>query len=101
MNVETLHDMDGQIMYKVTSPKFKHPFEVSKSRDSFVFYHIKTERGVLAKALQSKFTSPKLALAALKEYIRTTKETQIAARDRKYKENHASKLQSDDKEHVQ
>ena len=101
MKTETTYDADGQIVYKVTHPKFKHSFEVHKSNDSFVFYSIVATKGAVAKELQGRFTSPKLALTALDRYLQRSKESVTARRDRVYKENHATKPKSDDQEHIQ
>jgi len=99
MNKNVSYDQLGQKVIKVTTPKFKHYFEVYKPIGPFSYYKIRASKGTLSTKLEGSFTSPELALAKLENYIRVTKETAIAARDRKYKENHATETAiTDDKE---
>ena len=107
MKIEHKVDENGQVLLKVTSPKFNHYFLVNKVRDSFAFYEISVSKGSKPKAFAGcRYTSPKKALEDLGSYIKYSTETTTVKRDintkiREKAKLDASKEKSDNSKQLQ
>lgn len=97
----------GMVRYKVTTPKAKTTYIISKTEDGFSRYSISSTEGVLPSKLSGYYTTPDIALEALLRHIKIMPMTKTARRDKTYKDNKAwkeknlgSDLQSDDQHKV-
>ena len=80
-DVKTTVDDDGRLKFIVTHPKQKAEYYVQKSRDGFVFYEIKTDKGRVPDKLSGRYTKPERALSALQEHLRTAPVSTTVQRD--------------------
>jgi len=101
----TEDESKGNLVYTISSPKYKADFIVKKSNDGFAFFDVQMSVGQLPRELTGKYTSAEKGLEAVKRFLRKAKESKNARRDnmvkRREAQKNAQKLQSDNKEHVQ
>lgn len=71
---------------RVSSPKFKKPFEIYKTVDGHAMYTIKYTQGLTAPHLKGWYTSSFAALQALKTYIIQSKDSPTVAKENKQNE---------------
>ena len=84
MDVKVEELEDGSI--RVTSPKFKKPFEIFKTFDGHAMYTIKYTQGLTAPHLKGWYTSSTMALQALKTYILQSKDSPTVVKEQKKNE---------------
>lgn len=75
---------------RVTSPKHKADFIVSKTRYS-QFFNVRTTVGILPAVLSGKYTSLESAIKSISEFIRNTKETFAVRSERLHQERQQRK----------
>ena len=88
------------------SDKFVSDIIIEKSIGGYRFFEIKFTKGVLPSELSGKYSSMRMAKAAVETYVRNSKETKAArresfhlAREERKKQN-ASKSKTKGSEHV-
>lgn len=93
-------DENGKVTYKVTTPKTKVDYLISKTMNGYNSYNITSTQGRISDTLSGIYTTPDKALEALVKYLETIPETKTVRRDNYSKERrekklkHASDLQS-------
>jgi uncharacterized protein (DUF1499 family) len=90
-------DDNAKITYKVTTPKTKVDYLVSKTMNGYNSYNITSTQGRIPDALSGIYTTPDKALEALVKYLKAIPETKTVQRDNYFREKklkHASDLQS-------
>lgn len=85
MAVKVLSDGAQGFSLKVDNTNFTTSFFIKVDPENpHSHYTISTGEGALAKALQGSWTDPMRALAALKRYLSSAKETISARRENRY-----------------
>jgi len=92
MKVKETYDEAGRVKFLVTTPKSKIIYSVQKSRDGYVFYEIKGDKGAVPDKLSGRYTQPELALKALTVHLKSIPETSTVRRDNRTAQREKAKL---------
>jgi len=88
MDVKEIINDDGTGLIEIKSNKTRAIYTISKGIEGFSLFSIFVAKGRKANVLDTRFTSSKDALAAVKKHISKQKLSPAIARDKYYMDNH-------------
>lgn len=106
MVVDEYVNVFDRLCFKVTTDKLASDLHVTPHPSGYQFYQVTQTQGRVANELQTRFSSPDVALQAIRKYLASRKESSTVRRDKRTLEREkdkldAKKLRSDNQSKVQ